>query len=127
MRNTYFNSKPIEFSVKEQFKSPKRRLQWGEVTVISNKLTSTSTVQMNSTMTRFKDQRDKKPIETKKPKSILKGFEDPLQEENEKTEERMLATDSFPQKKDNNFISAINGNIVHVTVNNFITTDKKPT
>lgn len=81
---------------------------------------------MNSTMTRFKDQRDKKPIETKKLKSILKGFEDPLQEENQKTEERMLATDSFPQKKDNNFISAINGNIVHVTVNNFITTDKKP-
>ncbi len=37
----------------------------------------------------------------------------------------MMATDSFPVKKDNNFISAINGNIVHVTVNNFITTDKK--
>lgn len=36
----------------------------------------------------------------------------------------MVATDNF-QKKDNNFISAINGNIVHVTVNNFITTDKK--
>lgn len=38
----------------------------------------------------------------------------------------MVATDSFPSKKDNNFISTINGNIVHVTVNNFITTDKKP-
>ena len=38
----------------------------------------------------------------------------------------MSATDTFPIKKDNNFISAINGNIVHVTVNNFITTDKKP-
>lgn len=38
----------------------------------------------------------------------------------------MNATDSFPIKKENNFISAINGNIVHVTVNNFITTDKKP-
>lgn len=37
----------------------------------------------------------------------------------------MNATDSFPAKKDNNFISTINGNIVHVTVNNFITTDKK--
>jgi len=36
----------------------------------------------------------------------------------------MVATDSF-NKNDNNFISAINGNIVHVTVNNFITTDKK--
>ncbi len=29
-------------------------------------------------------------------------------------------------KKDNNFINTINGNVVHVTVNNFITTDKKP-
>ena len=38
----------------------------------------------------------------------------------------MNATDSFPVKKDNNFISSISGNIVHVTVNNFITTDKKP-
>lgn len=38
----------------------------------------------------------------------------------------MVATDCFPLKKDNNFINAINGNIVHVTVNNFITTDKKP-
>ena len=38
----------------------------------------------------------------------------------------MVATDNFPMKKDNNFISSINGNIVHVTVNNFITTDKKP-
>lgn len=38
----------------------------------------------------------------------------------------MVATDTFPLKKDNNFISSINGNIVHVTVNNFITTDKKP-
>ncbi len=38
----------------------------------------------------------------------------------------MMATDTFPSKKDNNFISTINGNIVHVTVNNFITTDKKP-
>lgn len=38
----------------------------------------------------------------------------------------MIATDTFPSKKDNNFISSINGNIVHVTVNNFITTDKKP-
>lgn len=38
----------------------------------------------------------------------------------------MAATDSFPMKKDNNFINTINGNIVHVTVNNFITTDKKP-
>jgi hypothetical protein len=38
----------------------------------------------------------------------------------------MSATDNFPIKKDNNFISSINGNIVHVTVNNFITTDKKP-
>ena len=37
----------------------------------------------------------------------------------------MVATDTFPLKKDSNFISAINGNIVHVTVNNFITTDKK--
>lgn len=41
-------------------------------------------------------------------------------------EQKMNATDSFPTKKDNNFISAINGNIVHVTVNNFIATDKKP-
>ena len=41
-------------------------------------------------------------------------------------EEKLVATDSFPaNKKDNNFISTINGNIVHVTVNNFITTDKK--
>ncbi len=37
----------------------------------------------------------------------------------------MVATTSFPIKKDNNFINTINGNIVHVTVNNFITTDKK--
>lgn len=37
----------------------------------------------------------------------------------------MVSTDSFPTKE-NNFISSINGNIVHVTVNNFITTDKKP-
>ncbi len=37
----------------------------------------------------------------------------------------MVATDTFPMKKDNNFINTINGNIVHVTVNNFITTDKK--
>ena len=28
---------------------------------------------------------------------------------------------------DDRFISTINGNIVHVTVNNFINTDKKPT
>lgn len=33
-------------------------------------------------------------------------------------------TDNF-SRKDNNFINTINGNIVHVTVNNFITTDKK--
>jgi hypothetical protein len=38
----------------------------------------------------------------------------------------MISTDTFGGKKDNNFISSINGNIVHVTVNNFITTDKKP-
>lgn len=38
----------------------------------------------------------------------------------------MAATSSFPIKKDNNFINTINGNIVHVTVNNFINTDKKP-
>lgn len=38
----------------------------------------------------------------------------------------MVAKSSFPIKKDNNFINTINGNIVHVTVNNFITTDKKP-
>lgn len=38
----------------------------------------------------------------------------------------MANTGNFPEKKDNNFISSINGNIVHVTVNNFITTDKKP-
>lgn len=38
----------------------------------------------------------------------------------------MNATDPFPGKKNNNFINAINGNIVHVTVNNFITTEKKP-
>lgn len=37
----------------------------------------------------------------------------------------MATTDTFPVKKDNNFISSINGNIVHVTVNNFINTDKK--
>ena len=37
-----------------------------------------------------------------------------------------MATESFPTKKDNNFISTINGNIVHLTVNNFINTDKKP-
>lgn len=38
----------------------------------------------------------------------------------------MVSTDTFPsQKKDNNFMGAINGNIVHVTVNNFINTDKK--
>lgn len=38
----------------------------------------------------------------------------------------MSNTDNFGMKKDNNFINTINGNIVHVTVNNFITTDKKP-
>ena len=38
----------------------------------------------------------------------------------------MAGTNTFPIKKDNNFINTINGNIVHVTVNNFITTDKKP-
>lgn len=37
----------------------------------------------------------------------------------------MNATDPFPAKTSNNFISAINGNIVHVTVNNFISTEKK--
>jgi len=37
----------------------------------------------------------------------------------------MAATDSFPIKKDNGFLGTINGNIVHVTVNNFITSDKK--
>ena len=30
------------------------------------------------------------------------------------------------ETKDDRFVSTINGNIVHVTVNNFITTDKKP-
>lgn len=33
--------------------------------------------------------------------------------------------ESKPFKKENNFINNINGNIVHVTVNNFITSEKK--
>ena len=66
-------------------------------------------------------------------KSILKGFE----KEKEKEEENVLKDledESFEEfceskplkgEKNNNFINHINGNIVHVTVNNFITSDKK--
>ncbi len=50
-------------------------------------------------------------------------------QENEKEEEEvesMKASDKKIEEKpqDDRFISTINGNIVHVTVNNFITTDK---
>lgn len=64
---------------------------------------------------------------TKRVKSILKGEPNLVEEEEEfKAEDKMVSTDNNPIKKDNNFINTINGNIVHVTVNNFITTDKKP-
>lgn len=55
----------------------------------------------------------------------MKGEENSDQEESNFEEDKMVATSTFPVKKDNNFINTINGNIVHVTVNNFITTDKK--
>ena len=37
----------------------------------------------------------------------------------------IVKTSGYPTKKENNLINTINGNVVHVTVNNFITTEKK--
>lgn len=52
-------------------------------------------------------------------KSILKGFpNEEYQEEEEPTKEEFRSEEKM--------INNINGNIVHVTVNNFITTEKKP-
>ena len=58
------------------------------------------------------------PPQEVKVRSILKGDQE---EEKESFGEPMLEKEA---KNDDRFISSINGNIVHVTVNNFITADK---
>ena len=63
----------------------------------------------------MREKEREKKAEMIKPKSILKGDKDDEEEEEKAKMNKM---------NDSNF--NINGNIVHVTVNNFITTDKKP-
>lgn len=75
---------------------------------------------MTSNFTKFRDQSQKK--EEKRSlsalKSILKGFPN-----EEYIGEETVKEDFRSEEK---MINNINGNIVHVTVNNFINTEKKP-
>ena len=56
-------------------------------------------------------------------KSILKG--EPLDDIQQKNQVTDLEEVSAQKTKKSNIINNINGNVVHVTVNNFITSDKK--
>lgn len=80
LKNTYLNSQAIELPSKEEPRLNKKRITWGEKVVIANKPNPmTHTGMMSTTMTRFKDSRDKKN-EHKRLKSILKGEDNSDQE-----------------------------------------------
>lgn len=63
-------------------------------------------------------------VHGKRLKSILKGDPETEKEEDEDIDIKNN-NEKEGKKKDDRFVSTINGNIVHVTVNNFITTDKQ--
>ena len=116
LANTFYNSKKPDSRPQAPLrKTPKKRLTWNDKLV--QKPPPATTANLSSTLGRLKE--ESKP--TFKPKSILKGDI----EKDEKEEEEVTEEASDVQLPEDRFISTINGNIVHVTVNNFITTEKK--
>ena len=74
---------------------------------------------MNATQTSGLNSQQNKTT-GKRVRSILKGDLDA-----EKEDEDEMNVGNLGDTKEDPLISSINGNIVHVTVNNFITTDKQ--
>lgn len=114
LANTYFNTKRAEPAGSVLKKTCRKKVVWDE------KLHKTNAPNMSATMTRFKEQQvgqgQRKEVEPLK--SILKGF--PNEEEQGFKKEKEFSVD-----REEKLVNNINGNIVHVTVNNFITTEKK--
>ena len=74
---------------------------------------------MSSTMGRFSSKEPPNKV-VGRVKSILKGCPNPGEDEATPVKRQ------FKLEGEDKMVNNINGNIVHVTVNNFITTEKKP-
>jgi protein-tyrosine phosphatase len=114
LANTYYNSKRSEN--KQTTLPPKKqtnkKISWNEKLVQR---------QNNLSATLGGRAKEEQPASQFKLRSILKGDQD------EEKEECAVTDQPYEKEKaSDGFISSINGNIVHVTVNNFINTDKKP-
>jgi hypothetical protein len=118
LANTFLNSKKAESLGPAMKKTGRKKVSWDE------KLVNKQSVNMSSTMTRFKEMQQPPPPKKVGPvKSILKGCPNPCEDEGEAY---TPVKKEFKLDESDKMVNNINGNIVHVTVNNFITTEKKP-